>query len=175
LRSAPGLFEDGVRARSFLDQQRVFDSPYGEDRHYWKGHFVTELLDELLDRLLERIAALDRPGSHILIESLHGAPKDAGAAHGALRFRGASFNVSAMAVWTDPAFDERFIGWARGTAAALEPWSFGGAYANYMQADEPIERVRGAFGADAFARLQALKSRYDPGNVLRRNQNIPPP
>jgi FAD/FMN-containing dehydrogenase len=43
-----------------------------------------------------------------------------------------------------------------------------------MQADEPIERVRAAFGEAAFARLQALKRRYDPQNVLRRNQNVPP-
>jgi FAD/FMN-containing dehydrogenase len=43
-----------------------------------------------------------------------------------------------------------------------------------MQADEPIERIRAAFGDEAFARLRALKSRYDPSNVLHRNQNIPP-
>ena len=49
-----------------------------------------------------------------------------------------------------------------------------GGYINYMQADEPFERVRAAFGAQAFERLQALKRRYDPTNVLRRNQNIPP-
>jgi FAD/FMN-containing dehydrogenase len=49
-----------------------------------------------------------------------------------------------------------------------------GGYFNYMQADEPIERVRAAFGAEAFGRLRALKRRYDSDNVLRRNQNIPP-
>ena len=43
-----------------------------------------------------------------------------------------------------------------------------------MQADEPIERVRAAFGSQAFERLQVLKGRHDPDNVLRRNQNIPP-
>ena len=50
----------------------------------------------------------------------------------------------------------------------------GGGYVNYMQADEPVERVRAAFGEEAFDRLRALKRRYDPDNVLRRNQNIPP-
>lgn len=50
-----------------------------------------------------------------------------------------------------------------------------GGYVNYMQADEPIERVRAAVGDDAFGRLRALKGRYDPDNILHRNQNIPPP
>ena len=50
-----------------------------------------------------------------------------------------------------------------------------GGYFNYMQADEPIERVRSAFRPEAFERLQAVKRRYDPENVLRRNQNIRPP
>jgi berberine-like enzyme len=49
-----------------------------------------------------------------------------------------------------------------------------GPVANYMQADEPLERVRAAFGDESFERLRAVKSRYDPDNVLRRNQNIPP-
>jgi FAD/FMN-containing dehydrogenase len=175
LRSAPGLVDDGVRAHTFLDQQRVFDSPYGEDRHYWKGHFARELSDELIDELISRVVALGHTPSHVLIESLHGAPKDGDATTGAVGFRHAAFNVSATAVWRDPSLDEEHIEWARDTAAAIEPWSFsGGGYVNYMQADEPIERVRAAFGDKAFERLQALKRRYDPNNVLRRNQNIPP-
>jgi FAD/FMN-containing dehydrogenase len=176
LRSAPALADDGVRAQTFLDQQRVFDSPYGENRHYWKGHFVRELPDELIESLLDRVVAIGRRSlSHVLIESLHGAPKDGDGSTGAVGFRHAAFNVSATAVWVDPSLDEQHIAWARDTAAAIEPWSFsGGGYVNYMQADEPIERVRAAFGDAAFARLQALKKRYDPNNVLRRNQNIPP-
>jgi FAD/FMN-containing dehydrogenase len=176
LRSAPGLVDDGVRARTFLEQQRVLDSPYGENRHYWKGHFVRELPNELIDELIARQAVLGTPPGGVLIESLHGAPKDAAAESAVVGFRPAAFNVSVMATWQDAALDEQHIRWARDTAAAIEPWSFsGGGYVNYMQADEPIERVRAAFGAESFARLQALKLRYDPKNVLRRNQNIPPP
>jgi FAD/FMN-containing dehydrogenase len=174
LRAPLGLFEDSVDTWTFLEQQRMFDPPYGEDRHYWKGHFVRELPDELLDELIRRVVEFGRTPVHILIESLHGAPKDVDGNFSALAYRQAAFNVSAIGVWSKPDEDEDHVRWTRETAAAMEPWSLGGGYANYMQADEPLERVRAAFGDDSFERLRALKSRYDPTNVLRRNQNIPP-
>lgn len=37
-----------------------------------------------------------------------------------------------------------------------------------------VEYADAAYGDAAFERLRALKTRYDPTNVLRRNQNIPP-
>jgi FAD/FMN-containing dehydrogenase len=172
LREAPGLVEDGVREHSYITQQHLFNTPYGEERNYWKSSFVNELPDELIDELLRRVLALGRPPGQILFESLHGAPKDSD--DGALGFRHAAFNVSATATWRDPAFDDQYIAWARDTTEAIKPWSVSGGYVNYMQADEPIERVRAAFGDEAFARLQTVKGRYDPDNVLRRNQNIPP-
>jgi FAD/FMN-containing dehydrogenase len=175
LRSAPGLVNDLVHSQTFLDQQRVFDPGYGVDRNYWKGHFVRELPDELIDELLDRMVGLGRPPGAILIESLRGGPKDVDPATAALGYRYAAFNVSVMASWLDPALDEEHIAWARETAAAIEPWSVSGGYANYMQADEPLERVRAAFGEESFDRLRALKARYDPNNILHRNQNIPPP
>jgi FAD/FMN-containing dehydrogenase len=175
LRSGPGLLDDGARTQGFIAQQHVFSPGYGTDRNYWKGHFVRELPDELIDELLRGVAALGRPPGGVLIESLHGAPKDADAGTGVVGFRGAAFNVSVMATWPDAGLDDEQIQWTRSLAAAIEPWSFSGAgYVNYMQADEPVERVRAAFGDEAFERLQALKRRYDPSNVLRRNQNIPP-
>jgi FAD/FMN-containing dehydrogenase len=174
LRSAPGLVSDRVRSQSFRDQQRVFDPGYGVDRNYWKSHFVRELADELIDELLARIASLGRPPGAILFESLRGGPKDVDPASAALGYRDAAFNVSVMASWIDPSVDDEHIAWARETAAAIEPWALSGGYVNYMQADEPLDRVRSAYGPDSFDRLRALKSRYDPDNVLHRNQNIPP-
>ena len=40
--------------------------------------------------------------------------------------------------------------------------------------DEGQERVRQAYGAEKYDRLQALKRKYDPDNFFRLNQNIPP-
>src|SRR5262249_39338194 len=121
LRAVPGLVNDDVRRQGFLEQQRIFDPGYAVDRNYWKGHFVAELPDRLIDDLIGRMTVLRRPPGGILIESLHGGPKDVDPASAALGYRDAAFNVSVMASWTDPAHDEESIEWARTTAATIEP------------------------------------------------------
>ncbi len=47
------------------------------------------------------------------------------------------------------------------------------AYVNFVN-DEGPERVHDIYPAETYARLQQLKRRYDPGNLFRLNQNIPP-
>ena len=148
LRSAPGLVTDDVREQTFLEQQLVFDSPYGENRHYWKGHFVRELSDDLIDELLARIVEFGRPP---LTRPRRVPPRRAEGR--GRRSVGARVSRSRVQRERDGGLGglERrrraTSTWARSTAAAVEPWSFGGGYANYMQADEPLERVRAAFGA----------------------------
>lgn len=48
-----------------------------------------------------------------------------------------------------------------------------GAYVNFL-GDEGEARVRAAYPGSVWRRLQEIKSRYDPGNLFRLNQNIPP-
>lgn len=55
----------------------------------------------------------------------------------------------------------------------LRPHMRAAAYSNYFDDAEKASRVRDTMG-DNFQRLQALKDRFDPGNLLHRNQNIPP-
>jgi FAD/FMN-containing dehydrogenase len=173
LRGVGGLAVDEVRRRPYLELQSLLDIPFGL-RHYWKGHFVRELPDALLDGLEQAIDPDVRSGS-ILIEAIHGAAARVPREATPVGFRDAAFNISALGIWDDPATDDVQVEWARETAALAAPYSLqGGGYLNYMQADEPAERVRAAFGAAAFERLQTVKLQYDPGNVLRLNQNIPP-
>jgi hypothetical protein len=55
----------------------------------------------------------------------------------------------------------------------MQPFSAGGGYTNWMGNEGP-DRIRAAYGERKFERLVALKTRYDPTNFLRLNQNIPP-
>ena len=48
-----------------------------------------------------------------------------------------------------------------------------GAYVNYLGADATSEAAQSAYGP-AYARLVALKDRYDPTNVFRLSQNVRP-
>jgi hypothetical protein len=56
---------------------------------------------------------------------------------------------------------------------AGKPWATGRVYLNFI-GDEGPGRVEAAFGPEKFARLQELKTVWDPGNVFCHNQNIPP-
>jgi hypothetical protein len=48
-----------------------------------------------------------------------------------------------------------------------------GAYVNFL-ADEGPERVRAAYPGRTWERLAQVKATYDPGNLFRLNQNVPP-
>jgi hypothetical protein len=76
----------------------------------------------------------------------------------------------------DPAQAAACIQWARGFWEAMQPFSTGGVYVNYLgqEADEGAERVKAAYGPAKYARLVALKNTYDPTNFFRLNQNIKP-
>jgi FAD/FMN-containing dehydrogenase len=63
--------------------------------------------------------------------------------------------------------------WAERFAAALRREGGPGVYVNFL-ADEGPDRVREAYPGPTWDRLVEVKRRYDPGNLFRRNQNIPP-
>jgi len=62
--------------------------------------------------------------------------------------------------------------WASAFAAALKQ-SDNGAYVNFLGEDGQ-SRIRAAYPGRTWDRLAEIKARYDPTNLFRLNQNIPP-
>ena len=83
------------------------------------------------------------------------------------------YNLAIIARWEDPNDAERHVAWVRGANEAMDRFTTGGVYVNYL-GEEGQDRVRAAYGEDKYARLVALKDKYDPDNFFRINQNIPP-
>ncbi len=75
--------------------------------------------------------------------------------------------------WLEPGESQQHIQWTREFWAAMRPFSTGGVYVNLLSQDDGEERLRAAYGSN-YDQLVALKSKYDPTNLFRVNQNIKP-
>jgi len=174
LRARFAPVRDGVAPRSYVEAQCLYDqiSPWGW-RNYWKTNAMGTLGSSAIDTLHEIFTEAASPLSQIQLEHLHGALHRSAPETNALNFAGAKYDLLVNAKWTDAARDDENVGWARDGFARLQPFLSGGAYPNYLF-QETRERVRQAYGPEVYARLVALKDRYDPSNFFRLNQNIQP-
>lgn len=84
--------------------------------------------------------------------------------------------VSFDSIWTASEDDDANIGWSRSMWTRLAEFGAGDRiYLNFPgQGEEGEALLRSSVGAANYARLQAVKRRYDPDNVFRFNQNITP-
>jgi len=80
--------------------------------------------------------------------------------------------VNVTAVFGDPKEAPRYRAWAEEFRIALQKGQ-PGAYVNFLADDGPA-RIREAYPSDTWDRLRAVKRRYDPTNLFRLNQNVPP-
>ncbi|MGH2346079.1 MAG: BBE domain-containing protein, partial [Chloroflexota bacterium] len=161
-------------AMPFTAIQSAFDPFFPKGLlQYWKSTYVKELSDELLDTLCKLAAERPSPKTTMDIWPLTGAAARVGAAETAFGQRH-PFMVAFESSWTDPTQNEANIAWAREAWASMRHFASNGVYLNFPGfGEEKEELVRAAYGAN-YARLQALKTIYDPMNLFRMNLNIPP-
>jgi FAD/FMN-containing dehydrogenase len=140
-------------------------------RNYWRSAFLKELNEDVLGVLLDAFERVPSPMTSILIENFHGAATRVDATATAYAHREPGYNLALTGEWLDPADDDANIDWIRGTFEAVANYTADDVFLNYL-GDEG-ERVRAAYGPN-WERLVKLKRRWDPDNVFRLNQNIPP-
>jgi FAD/FMN-containing dehydrogenase len=139
---------------------------------YIKATFADELSAGLVEALVQRGRSLGSPLTQVEVLSLGGAiarvPSDATA----YPHRAARWLVNVPASWADPAQTQREVAWVRETFSTIQPYARGGAYVNFMEADD-LDADETAYG-DTLQRLRRVKRDYDPQNVFSLNQNILP-
>jgi FAD/FMN-containing dehydrogenase len=159
--------------KPFVEHQAMFDPSFPHGRwYYMRSCDVAELTDEVIDITVEHSMRIRSPLTSFPIWQLGGAIRQIDHDDTAFNGRavGHTFNVTGSTENEEGFEQERT--WAREFWSALEPFHTS-VYVNFLM-DEGHDRVREAYGPEKYERLRALKGQYDPENLFRLNQNIPP-
>lgn len=153
--------------------QSMFDAIYPPGYHwYWKADFVKDLPDEAIELHMKFADKFPSQLSTMHLYPINGAAHKPSKTDMAWNFRDAIWSQVIVGVDADPANKNKIMTWARDYYEALHPFGAGGAYINFMM-EEGEERIRATYG-DNYTFLEQVKSKYDPNNLFRVNQNIKP-
>jgi hypothetical protein len=123
-------------------------------------------------QVLDAIAAPDSLVGVVQLRALGGAVAGVPAGATAYAHRASRVMANVAAVYPTADLHERAVADTTALAGALRQGDER-AYVNFL-GDEGPDRVRAAYPGDTWTRLQQVKATYDPTNVFRRNQNVPP-
>jgi FAD/FMN-containing dehydrogenase len=90
----------------------------------------------------------------------------------AFAHRKSKIMVNVAALYQNPEDKTTYEAWVADFAEALKQ-SDSGAYVNFL-GEDGAARIRAAYPGRTWDRLREIKARYDPDNLFRLNQNIPP-
>jgi FAD/FMN-containing dehydrogenase len=121
--------------------------------------------------IVEQLQATTAPMAVAQLRVLGGAMDRVPAEATAFAHRDRRVMAGVGCVYQDAGERPTHEAWADGFAAALRGGP--GVYVNFLSNEGP-GRVREAYPRRTWDRLVEVKRRYDPGNLFRLNQNIPP-
>jgi hypothetical protein len=150
-------------------------APEEEDYHPTAvGHtmFVDSIDRDVAETIMEYLEASDASMRVAQLRVLGGAMARVPADATAFAHRASRIMVNLAAFYEG--HEDRAVreAWVSDFAGALRQ-SDAGAYVNFL-ADEGEARIRAAYPGETWDRLTGIKARYDPTNLFRLNQNIPP-
>jgi len=164
---------DLVGPMPYVELQAMLDptAPPGW-RWYNTGEHLDGLTDEAIETLTGHAPQGLAPFTQAIVFRHGGAVSRVPEADTAFSNRGSAYLLHPLAAWTDPSDEDRHIEWLRALVRDMEPFKTGGVYLNFSPQGD--ERLLDGFGAVKYARLVALKEKYDPTNLFRFNHNIRP-
>ena len=154
--------------------QSMFDGLYPKGMQwYWRGDFVKNLPDTAIDA---HLAQAERAPSELSLMHLYpidGAVHRVGKGDTAWNCRDATWSMVIAGIDPNAQNAEVVTKWTKDYWEAVHPFDLQGAYPNFMMDDEGDARLQATYG-DNYARLSAIKRKYDPSNFFQVNQNIRP-
>ena len=160
---------DWVEQGPYAALNGSMDDPPGY-RNYFSSDHIGELTDDTINAIHEHAQWLpEGPGWTFLIP--WGGAVSRPTRPGPLANRDAAWVIHPGAFWENPAHDGDAAAWVRGYKEKLRPFTTGGVWLNFT-GEEGEDRIKAAFGAESFKRLQAIKRRYDPENIFHANHNL---
>lgn len=174
LKSLPPPMFNWMNEMPFPAIQSLFDPllPKGL-QWYWKGDFVESLPDEAIDIHIAQAAKAPGELSLMHLYPIDGAVQRVPKASTAWSTRDATWSMVIAGIDPDPGQADALKAWGRAYWKTIHPFNLEGGYVNFMMADEVQGRVQETYGGN-YRRLAAVKAKYDPDNLFRVNQNIPP-
>jgi FAD/FMN-containing dehydrogenase len=165
---------DAIIPRRYVEHQTLFDAsvPHGH-QYYWKSEYLPGIGDEAIETIVTHAQHITSPLTNVILFQLGGGVSDVGEHETAAANRAAAYVFNIASAWTAPDESDRHVDWTRTFWSAMRPFSTGGVYVNFLSQGEGGDRIKAAYGSN-YARLVALKNKYDPTNLFRMNQNIQP-
>lgn len=158
---------------SFLRLQTMADNDFAHGRRYYsKSAYFNSLDDNTIETLVSSLDSNPSVDNEIELAFLGGAAARVRAEETAFGDRSAPFIMNLLGNWQHAADDAANIAWIRGVFDKVRPATTPGVYVNFMSGDEQY-RVPEAYRT-RWERLVEVKSKYDPHNFFRLNQNIVP-
>ena len=159
----------------YVELQQLLDALWGPGA---SNYFTSTFLDDLPDAAISTYAEFhQRSGALPIQEELHihhmGGAAYTNSDATAFTDRTSPFVLNCITRTPEPAQLAERIEWARGARDAMAAFGNGRTYVNFT-GEGNADRVREAYPAETYARLQAVKDQYDPTNMFRFNQNIAP-
>ena len=152
----------------------IYAGPEGP--HPVAGSALTMFVDKIdhsdAQLILDRLERNDAPIRVTQLRVLGGAMARVPVMATAFAHRKSKIMVNVATLYENPADASRHQAWTNETANALKQTDTG-AYVNFL-GNEGEARIRAAYPGFTWQRLSEIKKKYDPSNLFRLNQNIPP-
>jgi hypothetical protein len=163
---------DTFAVRAYGQWQQALDAsfPRGQN-NYFQAVFVADLGATEAAILQQTFATRPNALTEVVVHQLGGAVARVAPEATAFATRDATHIVNVIARTRTAAGFDAVRSWAREVTEALRPG--GSTYVNFT--GEPgTGLMRRSYPESTYRRLVAVKDRYDPTNLFRLNQNIPP-